>query len=450
MAGRHRFELMLSGYKSFRDSISVVANEPRILDEIVLELLDGRLTLRSDPPGATVTVDGVYRGETPLDVTLSPGDAHQIRLSEAGYEPVAREVRLRSGEETDLSITLEPRKGDVAVRADPPDALRYVDGALRGNADQVLSLVAVAHDIEIRKEGYETYRTTVTPQPDFVEEVEVTLKSDAQLRAEVMPPVIRSPQGQELVLIDGGRFRMGASRREVELVRPFYISTEEVSNREFHEFMKEHHSGRVGRLNLENAHHPVVRVSWEQAALYCNWLSEKEGLPPAYDRVGGKVVAVRPLTTGYRLPTEAEWSYAARYADGDDPRKYPWGDSLPVAPNSGNYADASSEGLLEESIPDYQDRYPVTSPVDEFPPNGLGLYNMGGNVAEWVHDIYAVRPAAGAAVEQDPLGPQEGDLHVIRGAGWMDSSVSELRLSYRDYGNKARPDVGFRVARYAK
>ena len=88
--------------------------------------------------------------------------------------------------------------------------------------------------------------------------------------------------------------------------------------------------------------------------------------------------------------------------------------------------------------------------MDGFPPDGLGLYNMGGNVAEWIHDIYSINPATASGLETDPLGPEEGGLHVIRGSSWMDSSISELRLTYRDYGNDSRPDVGFRIARYAE
>jgi formylglycine-generating enzyme required for sulfatase activity len=120
-----------------------------------------------------------------------------------------------------------------------------------------------------------------------------------------------------------------------------------------------------------------------------------------------------------------------------------------VAPGSGNYADSSAQGLLKGTINGYDDTFPVTSPVDSFDPNPLGLYNMGGNVAEWVHDLYTIYPSTGD-VEIDPLGPREGELHVIRGSSWQDASITELRLTYRDYGQDARPDVGFRIARYAR
>jgi formylglycine-generating enzyme required for sulfatase activity len=164
----------------------------------------------------------------------------------------------------------------------------------------------------------------------------------------------------------------------------------------------------------------------------------------------GTLVGVRPIGTGYRLPLEAEWIWAARYQGGKGNLKYSWGGALPVPPGSGNYADRSAAGLLSRYLPGYEDSFPITAPVDSFQPNPLGLYNLGGNAAEWMHDVYTIYASGGSALQRDPSGGEEGELHVIRGASWMDSTVSELRLSYRDYGAKARPDLGFRVARTAE
>jgi len=461
LEGSHRVEYTLAGHKPHRDVLNVTANQPQSLPVVGLEQVDGKLVLRSEPSGASVTVDDVYRGQTPLELFLAPGPSHQVELSTTGHEPVTQDVVVRPGRKTELVLTLPPRQGEVRVVAQPADAQLYVDGEPVGEANRTLQLVAVPHRIEIRREGYEPHVATVTPRPGFPQELRVELKTAEQIEAESTPAVVYSPQGHKMVLIEGGRFRMGAARREpgrrsnetlrdVELTRKYYLSTTEVSNREFRQFMNRHFSGRIGAFNLEIDHHPAVRVTWEEAALYCNWLSEQESLEPAYEKDGDRVVAVNPLATGYRLPTEAEWAWAARYPDGQTALKYPWGNSLPVPQDAGNYADVSAEGMLSDALDAYDDHFPVTSPVDSFEPNALGLFNMGGNVAEWVHDVYAIRSTTGGVVEQDPLGPQEGDLHVIRGAGWMDSSVSELRLSYRDYGSKGRPDVGFRIARYAK
>ena len=276
-----------------------------------------------------------------------------------------------------------------------------------------------------------------------------------------LPQTISSPQGMELVLISPGRLTMGASRREpgrranevlreVEITKPFYLAIREVSNSDYREFASGHLSGAYGGHNLEIDHHPVVNVSWENAARYCNWLSEKAGLPPVYVERAGTLVPRRPLPIGYRLPTEAEWAWAARYAGSTSPKKYAWGETLPVPPGAGNYGDASAEAALHAAVPGYQDGYPATAPAGSFTANPLGLYNLGGNVAEWVQDFYTFTPSPPGVVEKDPMGPPSGAQHVIRGASWMDTAVTELRLTYRDGGDQPRPDLGFRIARSAE
>jgi formylglycine-generating enzyme required for sulfatase activity len=255
-----------------------------------------------------------------------------------------------------------------------------------------------------------------------------------------------------------GRFSIGASRREpgrranenlreVELTRGFYIAVAPVTNAQFRAFDPAHRSGEVGRYGLNGDRHPVVRVRWEQAVAYCNWLSEQEGLPAAYRRVGESWEPVLPRTGGYRLPTEVEWAWAARYAGRPaEPPRYPWGGALPPPERSGNYADESARDLLGAVIPRYEDGFAVTSPVGSFPPNALGLHDVGGNVAEWIEDFYGVYPPSEALLV-DPQGPASGRFRVIRGSSWMHHGATELRLSYRDYGDEPRPDLGFRIAR---
>jgi formylglycine-generating enzyme required for sulfatase activity len=112
-----------------------------------------------------------------------------------------------------------------------------------------------------------------------------------------------------------------------------------------------------------------------------------------------------------------------------------------------NYADQSASKFLSFTIANYNDNYPVSSDIGSFKPNSKGLYNMSGNVSEWVNDYYDIRPNRGEP-EIDPTGPTSGNRHVIRGASWALGSRTELRLSYRDAGTEGRLDVGFRIARY--
>jgi len=189
-------------------------------------------------------------------------------------------------------------------------------------------------------------------------------------------------------------------------------------------------------------------VSWVEAALYCNWLSEQEGLPPFYRVESGKVVGFDGNSHGYRLPTEAEWAWAARVRD-DGLLKFPWGRKYPPREVGDNYADTAGAHIAGRTVPGYSDGHIVSAPVGSFPANHRGLYDMGGNVAEWVHDVYGM-PAGSGVPDVDPLGARTGGNHVIRGASWAQGTVTELRLSFRDYGQAGRDDVGFRLARFAE
>lgn len=460
MAGAHPVELRLEGFKPWTTDIQVKANEPLALGPVKLGLPDGRLAVRSDPPGASVSVAGVYRGQTPLDLELRPDLGHSVVLTRPGYEAATRQVSLSAGEQRTLSIPLTGVFGEVAVSAQPADAQVYVDGKLSGAANQTLRLVATTHDIEIRKTGFVDFKASVTPRPGVPQRVDTTLLTPEQSRIAATPAVTRTKFEQQLRLMPIGRFTMGSPRREpgrraneaqrdVEFKRGFYLGVTEVSNAQYRRYKPEHRSGIVGNHTLDLDNQPVVGITWMEAAAYCNWLSEQEGLPRAYETKGETLVAVNPMTKGFRLVSDAEWEWAARNAGGGKLRRYPWGDALPVAPRSGNYADAMARLIVQDVIPDYDDGFAGSAPVGKFPPNTLGLQDMGGNVAEWVNDYYTVSVSSDQTLV-DPLGPAEGKQHVIRGASWKHSGVTDLRLSARDFGDGVRNDVGFRIARYAE
>ena len=95
----------------------------------------------------------------------------------------------------------------------------------------------------------------------------------------------------------------------------------------------------------------------------------------------------------------------------------------------------------------YNDNHIGAAPVGTYPPSAIGIYDLSGNVAEWTNDFYEI--PNGEPVN-DPLGPSSGDYHTIRGSGWMNGTISDLRVSFRDYGIGGRQDVGFRIARFAE
>jgi formylglycine-generating enzyme required for sulfatase activity len=461
LAGAHEVLVKLPAHKAWTDTLEVTARSDQNLPPITLEPADGLVLLRSTPSNASVTVDGVYQGQTPLELTLPPEQNHQLVFFLNGYQEARRQVRTSPDAESAVTVALDPILSSVQISATPADAELYVNGVLRGNANQSIELLAASQTIEVRREGYVPYTTTFISRPGLEQQLAVELKSLEQQRIEAIKTEITTVTDQKLKLIYPGPFTMGASRREagrqanevirnVNLTKPFYLSLTEVTNEQFAAFDAEHSSGVVEGRTLSNANQPVVRVSWEQAARYSNWLSEQEGLPPYYQVEGDNTVTgINPDSNGYRLPTEAEWEWAARVAgDASSLLRFPWGAELPPPDNQGNYADISAGSFLGRIIVNYNDGFMGSAPVGSFAPNANGFFDMGGNVAEWVHDYYGTAGVVGTAEETDPLGPGSGSYHVIRGSSWAHGTVTELRLSFRDYNNAPRDDVGFRVARY--
>jgi formylglycine-generating enzyme required for sulfatase activity len=272
------------------------------------------------------------------------------------------------------------------------------------------------------------------------------------------PRTVTTSLGQELRLIPAGRFMMGSSRgqaegrsnellHEVELSRAFYLGAREVSNAEFRTYLAEHDSGDFGGMSLNEDAQPVVNVTWENVAQFLNMLSIRDRLQPVYVETFGTWAPARPLRNGYRLPTESEWEWAARAAGREVPLLYPWGNEQTPPDRSGNFADLSAAESLPLTLVTYSDGFPVSAASGSFEPNPLGVFDLGGNVAEWVQDYYAIEVTAPENAVVDPLGPETGRFHVVRGASWRSATTMDLRLAYRNYSSEGREDVGFRIAR---
>ncbi len=461
LQGPARLRLTLARHQSLELDLEVQAGQPLDLGRVALQPAPGRLQLETRPSGASLSLDGRFIGTTPLQLELSSTREHQLRLSKPGHRTLTHALRLEPEQALALSLKLEPEYGVVFIASQPADAELLVDGRPAGPASQRLRLPSRTHRLEVRKSGFESKQLSVLPDPGYSQTLEVELRTLAAARRTATPGRITSPGGQALVLVrPRGSFQLGASRREpgrranehqrlVALSRPFYLGEKEVSNAEFRRFRSGHRSGRAEGAALDGERQPVVNVSWEEAARYCNWLSQQAGLDPFYQEIEGKLRPAEPPNQGYRLPTEAEWAYAAQVLGRTQPARYPWGQGYPPQAVQGNYADQRIADTLADSLPNYDDGFRGSAPVGSFAAGPGGFYDLGGNVAEWTNDLYAVYPGQAERLVRDPLGPADGEHHLVKGAGWRQGSLSELRLSYRDYSREARPDLGFRIARYA-
>jgi len=325
----------------------------------------------------------------------------------------------------DLTATEESVAQDPVDTADAPPDLTATE---EPQADLTATEESVARDprdteeVEPLRDGDSVYDLSPAAEP-----------SDESLPSYVMgeeEPATRTGRGGlYLVRIAPTTFWMGSAEsevgregdedlHEVHITQSFRIAATVLTRASWREL----YGAEGGRP--ENGDLPVTGISWYDAVRLCNDLSERDGLKPAY-RVSEGAVHWDRGATGFRLPTEAEWECAARagaptcFAGSDDPDLVAW--------HAGN----SEAGF---------------HPVGELRPNAVGLYDMCGNISEWVWDIYAPYPTGGASV--DPRGPLTGTLRVHRG-GSVFSPVEEVRSARRHIGGPPQPhaDVGIRLAR---
>jgi uncharacterized protein (TIGR02996 family) len=242
-------------------------------------------------------------------------------------------------------------------------------------------------------------------------------------------PQLVNSVGMRLALIPAGSFLMGSSESEVDrdpdegpqyavtISRPFFLGVHPVTYREWNRLLPL-------PVQEELWDCPVEGVSWEEAARFCHALSEKR--------------AEREGRRHYRLPTEAEWEYACR---ADTETTYHFGDIL--LPSQANFDARPPIGFFASEHFRGQ-----STPVESFPPNAFGLFDMHGNVWEWCQDRYETGyyPSSPSV---DPPGPAGGLGHVLRGGSWGDEAAYCRSAYRRNGGTLSRHNdnrIGFRVA----
>lgn len=243
-----------------------------------------------------------------------------------------------------------------------------------------------------------------------------------------------------MIKIEGGTFKMGSKdnaiaadndeQKEHEVtVKSFELSKFEVTVWSWKQYVK------ANRLKMPKTpdwgwkdNYPINNITWEEAVSYCNWLSKKEKLQPVYSKRGPNIVC-NFKANGYRLPTEAEWEFAAKGGNKDKETRYSGSD---------NADDIAWHKLNSKNSP-----HTVGTKL----PNELGIYDMSGNVWEWCWDWYN-KDYYKIEDGNNPKGPEMGERKAVRGGSW-DSKINYLRPANRisTLPNRTHEFYGFRIAR---
>lgn len=282
----------------------------------------------------------------------------------------------------------------------------------------------------------ETYKNEPLAQSQLTEAHKKISLLREKLSSELMQKILKAPQMAE---IKGNTFTMGDlfgdgdadEARHSVTVGDFAISLYEVTFAEYDHYCEKNGVVKPDDVGFGRKLHPVINVSWFDAVRFCNWLSNQNGLTPCYS-INDTNVSCNFQATGYRLPTEAEWEFAAREAGKNvkfghgrqnvDKNQLNYNNNKPGSSNSGTVIIGSTT------------------------PNNLGLYDMSGNTWEWCWDFYReYSPESG----NNPAGPPEGSEKVIRGGSWKNISTAFLRTTNRSASppDIKGDDIGFRLVR---
>ncbi len=446
--GSYRIEVAHNDYQAITESVEITNSETLIERDYRLTQKNAFLTVRVSPSGGKLLLNG-KQVQSNTALAVKAGVNHSLIYLKDGYFPQSRTLSVNSGVEKQVSISLKAEIGKVSFFS-TPNATVSLNGKDVGQTPLVMELPALPHRLELHKKGYRSHKQTLVPGSKSAQQIRVVLQTEKQARLSEAAKIVTNKVGIELQLFKpDDTFVMGAPRhqkgqraneflRTVKLTMPFYVSRHEVSRVQYRQFKKVQGAGSE----------PVTSLSWIEAAQYCNWLSLQERRTPFYDIRGGQLRGSNIVSDGYRLLSEAEWEWLARKASRPKQTKFTWGDETTIPPNSGNIADESANGKVSHYVPNYSDGHAGPAPVGSYPPEKTGLYDLTGNVSEWVHDVYTLTPPEGKTVESDPLGERSGDTHTVKGSNWRSGRMTELRASYREGEKIGRDDIGFRVARY--
>ena len=382
-AGLYTIEARKASHRTATQSVEVVAGDTKTIDLPAPIPRYGSLDVSSRPVGATVSVDGREIGETPDIFSEVLVGTRTVRLTKAGCAPVEQQVTIEEGKTATLSLTLATC-GKVTVSSNVAGAKIYIDDEYKGVAPYTYEAVSGSYRVTAKADGYTDATRTVTITAGQSTNLALAPQPISRNRTFTVKGVSFT-----MVPVEGGTFTMGATSEQginaesdekpthQVTLSDYYIGETEVTQALWQAVMGDNPSYFKGDLQR-----PVEYVSWNDCQKFIKKLNALTG-------------------RNFRLPTEAEWEYAARGGNKSKGYKYAGSNTI------GNVAWYESNSKSK------------THPVKGKQANELGLYDMSGNVYEWCSDWYDSSYYSSSPTT-NPTGPATGSRRVFRGGCWYD------------------------------
>jgi formylglycine-generating enzyme required for sulfatase activity len=404
-AGIYEFETRKQNHRSISTTSEILASsESQTIHLQAPTPILGEANINSSPTKADIYIDGKKVGQTPQKISGLLIGEHQYSILHQGYIDYNGTLTIREGETTQVSATLKDAI-PITVTSTNPNATLFIDGMAQGTANGTKTTSFGQHQIRLAADGWRDYTVTINV-------------SDSQRSFNFPMETLRRTINVgnvsfTMICVDGGTFTMGATTEQGSdtnddekpahqvTLSSYYIGETEVTQALWETVMDENPS------NLRGKDRPVETVRWDDCQEFIQKLNKKTGL-------------------NFRLPTEAEWEYAARGGNKSKGYKY------------------SGSANLDEVAWYTDNSFKTTHVVKTKQANELGLYDMSGNVWEFVQDWMGDYKSL---AQTNPKGPASGLYHVSRGGGWG-SKARGCRLSGRyGFGKDQRSNtLGLRLA----
>lgn len=364
-------------------------------------LYNNFLTIITEPDNADIYIDGEYVGKSPKSISSIKNDKHELKLLKQGYMSISKEITLDTDETVIINEKLEPVKEVIITTEQKSDKI-YVDNVLVRISSVTIELTYGSHDVKAERNG-KIISKIINISQDSGDEVFKLMFGDNQTFAV-------NGVCFDMVFVKGGTFKMGCNDRDADesefpvhdvTLNDYYIGETEITQKLWKAVMGYNPSENVGD------NYPVENVTWIECNDFINELNRLTGM-------------------NFRLPTEAEWEYAAKGGAASEKFKY------------------SGSNRIREVACYYNNSKHNSCSVKSKLPNELGIYDMSGNVWEWCYDRYDMYKRE---AQINPLGASVGIYRVNRG-GCFYSGAIYCRNTNRNYNPQdTRNDyIGFRLA----